>query len=157
MTKNIRGLILSIGLVGVLCSGTTAWPMENVAAVRSSANDNWILDSASSYYPPTTNLRPVEVFTAGEINAMVQGLSRRLDSVQNVGALVEQKITAAETRLREGVNNSIEALPQRLVATEAMKEFRNSILVELRTELAQLRLELQKQIDALKRTEGRRP
>lgn len=152
MINNNRIFLFFLGLAVLLCAGVPARATENVAAVRSAADDNWVLDTviASTYYPPTTNLRPVRVYTVGEIDMVVQGLNQRLDQLQNANALIEQKIQAAEIQMRGEVKSSLEVLPQRLLATEAMKDFKESLLAELRRELAQLRLDVQKQIDEIK-------
>jgi high-affinity Fe2+/Pb2+ permease len=81
---------------------------------------------------------------------MLQGVKQRLDKIQNANALIEQKVQEAETRLRGEVKSSLEALPQRLLATDAMKDLKESLLEELHRELAQLRQDLQKQVDELK-------
>jgi hypothetical protein len=150
---NNNGIYLGfLWLTLMLGVGVQARATENVAAVRSEANDNWVLDtvSASPYYPPTSNLRPVGVYTVREIDMIVQGLGQRLDSVQNANALIEKKVQDAEIRMRGEVTNSLEALPQRLLATEAMKDFKESLLEELHRELAQLRQDVQKEIDEFK-------
>jgi hypothetical protein len=152
MISHSRIYPVFLGLTLLFCFGAQARATENVAAVRSEANDSWVLDtfSESPYYPPTTNLRPVGVYTVNEIDMFVQGLNRRLDSVQNANALIEKKIQDAEIRMRGEVKNSLEALPQHLLATEAMKDFRESLLEELHRELAQLRQDVQKQINEIK-------
>jgi len=152
MINNSRMFLVFLGLAVLLGVGVPARATENVAAVRSAANDNWVLDTvlASPYYPPTTNLRPVGVYTVEEIDMMVRGLNQRLDYVQNANALIEQKVQAAEIRMRGEVKSSLEALPQRLLATDAMKDFKESLLAELHRELAQLRQDVQKQIDEIK-------
>ena len=142
-------LLLSL----LLCVGVQAVrAAENVAAVRSEADDDWVLDTAvaSPYYPPTSHLRPVGVYTSREIDMMLQGIKQRLDNLQNANALIEQKAREAETRLRGEVKSSLETLPQRLLSTDAMNDLRESFLEELHKELAQLRQDLQKQVDELK-------
>jgi len=152
MIRNSRIFLVFPGLAALLCVGVQARAAENVAAVRSAASDNWVLDTvlASPYYPPTTNLRPVGVYTVGEIDMVVRGLNQRLDYVQNANASIEQKIEAAEIRMRGEVKSALDAQRQRLLATEAMKDFRESLLAELHRELAQLRQDVQKQIDEIK-------
>lgn len=152
MNFNSRMFLVFLGLTLMLCVGVEAHATENVAAVRSEANDSWVLDTviASPYYPPTSNLRPVGVYTVGEIDMMVQGLNQRLDYMQHANALIEQKVQAAENRMRGEVKSSFDDLPQRLLATEAMKDFKESLLAELHRELGQLRQDVQKQIDAFK-------
>jgi hypothetical protein len=152
MINNSGIFLVFLWLTLLLCVGKETSATENVAAVRSEAIDNWVLDTVtvSPYYPPTTNLRPVGVYTVGEIDMVVQGLNQRLDSVQNANTLIEQKVQAAEIRIRGEVKNSLEVLPQRLLATEEMKDFKESLLAELHRELAQLRQDVQKQIDKLK-------
>lgn len=156
MINDIRIFFVLPGLALLLCVGAPSHATDNVAAVRSSQNDNWVLDTvhALAYYPPTTDLRPVTVYTVGEIDMIVQGLNQRLDNLQNANALIEEKVQAAEIRMRGEMKSSLEVLPQRLLATEAMKDFKESLLAELRRELAQLRLDMQKQIDEIKKPAG---
>jgi hypothetical protein len=153
MINSGRTFLAYIVLSLLLCVGAhVVNAAENVAAVRSDADDNWVLDTAvaSPYYPPTSHLRPVGVYTSEEIDMMLQGVKQRLDKIQNANALIEQKVQEAETRLRGEVKSSLEALPQRLLATDAMKDLKESLLEELHRELAQLRQDLQKQVDELK-------
>ena len=152
MRYRIGTCIVSLGLAGVLCAAVPCSATENVAAVNRSADDNWILDTApnSPYYPPTTNLRPVEVYTAGEVNAMFQGVNTRIEAMSHSSALIDQKVQSAESRLRDELKKSLDALPQRMLSSAEMNAFRESILAELRKELALLRQDLQKQLDEIK-------
>ena len=148
-----RILPLFLGMAFLISVVAQARATENVAAVRSEADDNWVLDTAVAlpYYPPTSHLRPVGVYTTGEINMMVERFDKRLDNMENANALVEQRVREAEIRMRGELKRSLEALPQQLSLTEAINHLRESLLEELHSELGQLRQDLQKQIDEVKK------
>ncbi len=152
MTYRIVAFIVFLGLAGVFGASVQCSATENVAAVSRSANSSWVLDTApnSPYYPPTTNLRPVEVYTAMEVNTLLQGVDRRVDAISDATALIDQKLQSVESRLQDELKKTVDALPQRMLSSAEMNALRESILTELRKDLASLRQDLQKQVDEIK-------
>lgn len=91
------------------------------------------------------------VYTAAETEAKIAA------SVGQIAQSTNEQLAATEARLKAEVKESIDKIPQRLLSDEAKAVLKDAVLAELRQELAQLRLELQRQIDELTPTRKAKP
>jgi len=92
-----------------------------------------------------------EVYTVQETNAMMDDLKAQIDSVAKQAGNVDQKINAAESRMKGQVTRVLDTMPQLLLSDQARDAIRTAVMSVEQEELSQIRRDMQKQIDELKR------
>lgn len=98
------------------------------------------------------------VYTTAEVDAEIAKAIQKTttETIQRHEALttlVDQKLLDTDTRLRAEVVRAVDQLPQRVLADAAAEALKEAVLQQLRDELAQLRNDLQSQIDALRQSQ----
>ena len=94
------------------------------------------------------------VYTVDEVNGIRDDLKGQIDSTVKDGGLVDQRVGAAESRLKQQIETSLNGLPQRLLSEEAKKSIQDALTGEMKASLEQIRKDLQSQIDELKKNSG---
>ncbi len=91
-----------------------------------------------------------EVYTVQETNAMGDDLKGQIASIAKQGGIVDQKISAAESRLMGQLKHSFDAMPQLLSSEQAKDVIKTTVMNVEKDELNQIRHDMQRQIDELK-------
>ena len=105
---------------------------------------------AVNYTPPMVQAlmnETFKVYTTGEVDSTVAEIKKRHDDLVSD---VDSKLLAAETRLHRDVVNTIDGLPPKILADTAGQAIKTEILRQLREDMAQMRKDLQTQIDELR-------
>ncbi|HTS10431.1 MAG TPA: hypothetical protein VMP68_33010 [Candidatus Eisenbacteria bacterium] len=112
-------------------------------------------------YPNRGAFNPVACAAASS-NGSNSFLVYRVDQVNSLfdesrnetAQQVRSEVASAEARITANMKASIDQIPQRLLSDAARDEIKAAVLAELKSQLDQLRADLQKQIDDLKAKQG---
>lgn len=138
-------LIVNILLLDAIQAGAA----EQVVKLRRSYSE--VSNQVFCQTEAACNSSLFEVYTVQETNVMWEDLKAHIDSVAKQVGSVDQKINAAESRMMGQVTRALDAMPQLLLSDQARDAIRTAVVSVEKDELSQIRRDMQKQIDELKR------
>ncbi len=148
MRKGLTAAFMLVASIFFL-DAIEAYPVEQVVQLRRSykevGNQNFCESEAAC------NSSLFEVYTAQEMNGMMDQLNGRIDSVARQVGTVDQKINAAESRITAQVRHVLDTMPQLLLSDQARDAIQSAVMSVEKDELSKIRRDMQKQIDELKR------
>jgi hypothetical protein len=145
-----KGLIIVfMAIAGILFPGTNGvHAIEQVVKLRRSYHElsNQVFCDGEA----VCNDFLFDVYTVQEMNAIRDDLKGQIDATTRQGGIVDQRINAAEARLRDQLKHSLDAIPQIVLSEQTKDAIKTAVLDAEKDELNQIRRDIQGQIDELK-------